>query len=425
MPPRYNSDMYPSAYHLPTPPKVTWRAKLGALLSRWRYYICAAGILLTVLIIVLLTGGSGSPKNASPNKQNATTKATESSRVRLIATGDTIAHDVLNARAKQPSGDYDYYQFMKLMKPYFDKADVRFCNQAVPGGGEKFGISGYPVFNSPLQVARDLNRLGCNVVNTGTNHTFDRGQAVIDAELDYWDTLPNMLAVAGANRTAQEQAKPRTFTVKGVKFAFLSYTTYSNTSPANSYGLNVFDAATAQKDITAARQSADIVLVSMRWGTEYSSSINDHQKQLAQQLADWGADVVLGHGPHVLEPVQKLIGNGGRQTLVWYSIGNFLNAQESIESLVSGLVVVDIDIKTKQIQEPAYLPTYMHYEWTAEQKAKEDLLARHDFTIVPLDQATSLLARSQNNTTVAAQTRRVTELLNTNTKVKMLTSKTY
>jgi poly-gamma-glutamate synthesis protein (capsule biosynthesis protein) len=163
----------------------------------------------------------------------------------------------------------------------------------------------------------------------------------------------------------------------------------------------------------------------MRWGTEYSPTINGLQSQIAQKLADWGADVVLGHGPHVLQPVKQLTGQNGRPTLVWFSIGNFLNAQIPVESLVSGLAIMDIDLATKKVQPPAYLPIYMHYEWTADEKAREDLLKRHSFTMVPLDQAASLLSRSQNNTTVEAQTNRVTTLLNQFIPVKMVTSKTY
>jgi hypothetical protein len=67
----------------------------------------------------------------------------------------------------------------------------------------------------------------------------------------------------------------------------------------------------------------------------------------------------------------------------------------------------------------------MHYEWTADEKAREDLLKRHAFTMVPLDQAADLLARSQNNTTVAAQTQRVQAVLNQFTPVTLVTSKTY
>lgn len=389
-----------------------------------KYIFLAIGLAVVACIIVLWPSRVNSPVKKN-NGGETRDLAKTSNRIRFIATGDTIAHDALNAQAKKSDGSYDYYQFMKPLQKYFDAADVRFCNQAVPGGGPAFGISGYPVFNSPLEVAHDLNKLGCNVVNTGTNHTFDKGQKVIDAELEDWDKQPNMLAVAGANRNADEQAKIRYFTVKGVRFAFLSYSTYSNSVPANSYGLNMYNSDTAQQQVTTARANADIVLVSMRWGTEYSPAINANQTEISQKLADWGADVVLGHGPHVLEPVKQLTGKDGRKTLVWYSLGNFLNAQIETEALVSGIAIMDIDTKTKTIEAPKYLPIYMHYDWTAQQKANEDLLKRRAFTMIPLDAAAPLLARSQNNTTVDAQTKRVSDLLNSYTKVELVTSKNY
>ncbi len=394
--------------------------------------VLLAGLMLFIIGVVVTGLWIRSKDSKKPPVQKTgssqvkkTVEANNPKSIRLIASGDTIAHDALNAQAKLPDGTYDYYQFIKPLQPYFDKAQVRFCNQAVPGAGPAFGIRGYPIFNSPLEVARDMNRLGCNVVNTGTNHTFDLGQQVIDAQLNYWDTLPNMLAVAGANRSNEEQQKVRYFTSQGVRFAFVSYSTYSNITPPNAYGLNMYSQAIAQVQLTEARQKADVVLVSMRWGTEYSPAINGQQEQIAQQLADLGADVVLGHGPHVLQPVKQLSGANGRKTLVWFSIGNFLNAQLPVQALVSGLVVLDIDIVTKSVQPPKYLPIYMHYEWTAEEKAREDLLKRRAFTMVPLDKAEDLLARSQLGTNVTAQTDYVQKLLNQFTPVTIIDSKTY
>lgn len=391
--------------------------------------LIAGGLLLTIIVGVSLVWLWPRPNASAPivTKKQEAPKAIQVSatKIRFIATGDTIAHDALNAAAKKTDDSYDYYQFMKPLQSYFDKADVRFCNQAVPGGGSQFGIKGYPVFNSPLEVAHDMAKLGCNMVNTGTNHTFDMGQAVIDAELNDWDKQPDMLAVAGANRSSEEQNRIRYFEVKGVKFAFLSYSTYSNITPPNTYGLTMFNRTTAQQQVTEARAKSDIVVVSMRWGTEYSPAINNEQLQDSQLLADWGADVVLGHGPHVLQPVKQLTGKDSRQTLVWYSIGNFMNAQIPVEALVSGLAIMDIDIASKKVEPPKYLPIYMHYEWTPDEKAREDLLKRHSFTMVPLDQATSLLAKSQNNTTVDAQTERVQDLLNQFTGVTLVNSKTY
>jgi poly-gamma-glutamate synthesis protein (capsule biosynthesis protein) len=228
--------------------------------------------------------------------------------------------------------------------------------------------------------------------------------------------------VVGANRSAEEQAKIRYFKKDGVSFAILSYTTYSNSRPTTTYGINMYDKATADKQIAEAKKNADIVIVSMRWGTEYSPGVNAQQDAIAQELSNAGADVVLGHGSHFLEPVKKLKGANGNDTLVWYSLGNFLNAQIETESLIGGFAIMDIDVATKKVSEPKFMPTYMHYEWSAADKAANNLLTRKNFQMYPLDQAADPMSKSQINTTVEAQTDRVNKLLNTYTPVVIVKS---
>lgn len=345
--------------------------------------------------------------------------------LRLVATGDMIAHDTVNDNARKADGTYDYLQLMDKMKPFFTSADIRFCNQATPAGGEEFGISGYPVFNAPVAFARGIEAVGCNVINIGTNHTNDKGQPLIDATAAAWDDREGVLAVAGANRTVSEQSRVRYFTVKGVKFAFVTYTTYSNSPPANNFGINMYNDTLAKTQLTEARKNAEYVIASMRWGTEYSPEVNAQQDEIAQKLADFGADVVFGHGPHVLEPVKKLKSVDERDVYVWYSLGNFLNTQLETEALIGGFAVMDIDIASKKVTKVAFMPTYMHYDWTAQEKAAGNLLARKNLEMVPLDKAGDLLAKSLLGTTVEAQTERIKNVLNKYTEVPIITSTEY
>ena len=382
----------------------------------------------TVFLALLLTVifGGGAYKLLKPHSQKSSVVApdnaikstdpvtnSKSDNIRIIATGDFIPHDSINQEAKKSNGNYDYSGMMSNMAPIFAKADVRFCNQATPVGGTKYGISGFPIFNAPFEFTRDMAGLGCNLINIGTNHSNDKGQSVIDAQRSEWDKQPNILAVAGANRNTAEQQKINYFTVKGVKFSFLSYVTYSNTKNMTSYGVNMFNQITAKSQLAEARKNSDIILVSMRWGTEYSSGINAEQASDSQFLADNGADIILGHGPHSLEPVKKLTGQNGRSTYVWYSLGNFLNAQLEVESLFSGLAVIDIDTSTKQISSVSFLPIYMHYEWSASEAAAQTLLARRNHNLYLLENTNdALLVSQQLKTTVAEQKARITKLLN-------------
>lgn len=368
------------------------------------------------------------PGNGVPNGTLETERAkqTANGTIRLVATGDMIAHDSVNASAKKADGSYDYLPLMDKMKPLFEKADVRFCNQATPAGGEQFGITGYPVFNAPLAFPRGIEAVGCNVINIGTNHTNDKGQGLIDATVSAWDNRTGILAVAGANRSVSEQNQSHIFTVKGLKIAFLSYTTYTNNTAVTPHGINMYTEPLATAQMGEARKNADIVMVSMRWGTEYSPDINASQEAIAQQLTNLGADVIVGHGPHVLEPAKRLKNvDGSRESVVWYSLGNFLNTQIESEALIGGFAVMDIDGPTKKIVNIGFMPTYMHYEWTAAEKRAGNLLARKNLTMVPLDQAASLMAKSQIGSTVQAQTDRVKTILNKFTSVKIITSAEY
>lgn len=398
-------------------------------------------ILLALPAILLILSGAGGfwwyrgqgNKNTTTNAPRTlgveTNEIKPQGKIRLIATGDNFTFESVNNAAKKPDGSYDYSPMFAALKPFFDKADIRVCNESVPAGGTVAGISGFPSFNAPAAFAKGLGDTGCNVINMATNHMNDKGQGAIDATVSYWDNQPEFLAAAGANRSAEEQAKIRYFTVKNIKFAFLAYTTGTNNNQVTPHGVNLYSDALAQQQASEARKNADFVLVSMNWGTENSSDIDSNQERIAQNLADLDVDVIMGVGPHVIQPVKVLTSqNQQHQTLAWFSLGNFLNSQVPVENLIGGMAVMDIDIATQNIVDPGFLPVYMHYEWTAEQKQRQsqgDLLARHDLQLVPLDQAAELLAKSQNNTTVEAQTDRVKGVITKFAPVKILKSSEY
>lgn len=367
--------------------------------------------------------GDGVPNGTIETERQ---KAAIAGTIRLVATGDMIAHDSVNANAKKADGSYDYTALMAGVKPYFEKADIRFCNQATPAGGAGFGITGYPVFNAPTEFARGIEGVGCNLINIGTNHTNDKGQGLIDATVAAWDNREGILAVGGANRSLGEQNQSRTFTIKGLKFAFLSYTTYTNNTSVTPHGINMYSDAIATAQVAEAKKNADFVIVSMRWGTEYSPDVNGQQDAIAQTLTNLGADVILGHGPHVLEPVKKMKSTDGtKESTVWYSLGNFLNTQIETEALIGGFAILDIDAATKKVTTTKFMPTYMHYEWTAAEKRSNNLLARKNLQMVPLDQASDLLGKSQLGTSVQAQTDRVRAVLNKYTPVEVITSSQF
>lgn len=362
-------------------------------------------------------------------KQGQSNKTSDNSRIRILLAGDVIAHDAINQQAKKSDGSYDYMPMMDQFAPIFKAADIRFCNAANINGGPAFTIGGYPKFNAPTEYARDMGRVGCNMVNVGTNHSYDRNQDAINASIDAWDKVPDTLAVVGHNRNMAEHEAVHYFTIKGVKFAFIAYTTYLNTdAPAqNDYGVNVYSRDYAARQIKIAKAAgAEVILTSMRWGVEYSAAVSSEQRSEAQYLADQGVDLIIGHGSHILEPVEALKGSGGNKTVVWYSIGNFLNTQLPAETLFNGLGVVDLDAKTKQITQMGFLPFFVHYEWSAADAKSENLLARRNIKMDLLENVTqTMIDKNQLQTTVAAQKTRIQNTLNTYLNIPIFTLSDY
>ncbi len=388
-------------------------------------------ILVAVPVMLLVVGGFGASKllkkkpatnNANQTQvQSATTKEESpkvTGTVRMVAVGDSLAFESIN-NAGRAGG---YAPMMANFKPLFEKADIRLCNETTIGGGEALGISGYPSFNSPVSWSTGFAETGCNLMNLGSDHTNDKGQPGIDAMVSTWASQPSVLAYAGANRSAEEQAKIRYFTVKDTKFAYVSYTTRSIQAGGTPFGVNLYNTDAAKQQIAEARKNAKLVLVSITWGNEDQAAISGDQERVAQELATAGADVVLGGGPHVLQPAKILDGEQGHQTLVWFSLGNFLNSQLPVSNLIGGMAVMDFDIGTGQLRDPKLMPVYMHYEWTAAQKAAGTVNARTNFKLYPLDLATEALAKSQNGTTVEAQTKRVSDVVTSAAPIKIIKS---
>ncbi len=326
--------------------------------------------------------------------------------VRVIAMGDMLPHDSVNANAQQADGSYDYAPFFAGLRTQLDAADVTFCNQEVPSAGTEMGISGYPTFNAPVEFATGLRTgAGCDLVNTATNHTADKGTAGIAATRAAWDGLAPAI-VSGANRSAEEQRTVPVFEHEGIKIALVSFAEYSN-APIDGVSLNMMsDTALVTDLLGQARAAADVVVVSAHWGTEDSHEVNDAQRAFAQQVADLGADVVIGTGPHVLQPVAWLDRASGGRTLVWYSIGNMLSTQLELAQrtgVIAGFELARDEAGIVQVTEPTALLTYMHYDWSAEQEAAGDLMARTNLSLTPLAESEELLQRTRFGVSAADQ----------------------
>lgn len=372
-------------------------------------------------------GNTNSSAEQPAVEQQATNETKRTGTVKLVAVGDSLAFESLTNAAKKPDGTYDYAPMMSNFTPFFEKANVRICNQATPGGGQTDGLalSGYPTFNGPIGWNTSFATAGCNVINLASEHTNDKGQTAINNTLKSWSEQKNILATSGANSSTDEQNKIRYFTVKDVTFAYLSYTTSTANKDVQPYGVNIYSDSFVDQQIAEAKKKANLLIVSMNWGTENTVDVSADQDRIAQHLAEQNVDVIIGAGPRVIQPVKILDGKDGHQSLVWFSLGNFLNSMTGVNNLVGGMAIMEFDAASLKLNDPKLMPVYMHYEWTAQQKASNNIASRTNFKLYPLDQAEPLLPKSQLNTSVGALTNQVTAVITKFAPIKIITSAQY
>jgi len=396
--------------------------------KRWLY------IVMAVLAGGAVIGGTVWWYLAHQNSGIRTSQASESAQtepksdqtlqnpvIHISAMGDMLAHDTININAKTADG-YDYAPYFGNIRPSYADSDVVFCNQEGLSAGEAFGISGYPTFNAPNQFSAGLQSgAGCNLINLANNHIGDKGVAATNATIDNWSNL-KPLAFAGANKSVDAQNQVSFATVKGIKIGFLAFADFNNNRATPAYSVNLYhDEALVRRLVTAARQQSDIVIVSMHWGTEDSSATNADQKAQVSLLSSLGVDVIIGTGPHVLQKVEIVPRTDGGKMTVWYSIGNMLSSQLNIDELVSGIAGFDVEKASNgsvTVSNLSFIPTYMHYEWTASQKSNNDLLARKNAKLYLLNDAADPLSRSLFNTTVAIQKKYIVDTLGPEVTVK-------
>lgn len=389
-------------------------------------------IIVVILLVAVgfgvwwyLTQYSKSSDNSKTNTDDKTKVNIEDSKqlptIHVVAMGDMLAHDTINANAKTNTG-YDFGKYFANIRSSYQDADVVFCNQEGSSAGEDFGIVGYPSFNAPAQFSAGLQSgAGCNLINLANNHVSDKGVAAVEATIDNWTNL-KPLAISGANKTADDQNNVSYTTVNGIKIGFVAFTDFNNNGSTPAYSINIYhDETLVRRLVTEARADADVVIVSMHWGVEDSDIVSSDQIVEANLLSSLGADVIIGTGPHVLQKVETINRDDGGKTIVWYSLGNMLSSQLYIKQLIGGIAGFDIEKAADgkiSITNLSFVPTYMHYDWTASEAANYDLLARKNAMIYLLDSAADPLSRSYFNTNVSDQKQYVINTLGSEVTVK-------
>ncbi|MBO9604770.1 MAG: CapA family protein [Paenibacillaceae bacterium] len=303
---------------------------------------------------------SGSPA-ASPTPSPSPSDAAR--KVTLAAVGDVLIHSSIYKDAQVAGGGYEFTPMFEPIRRYIESADLAMVNQESVIGGEALGLSDYPRFNSPYEVGDTLKAVGFDIVNLANNHTLDRGEEAITNEIHYLNGLG--LVYTGAYLSEDDRQRIRVVEKNGLTFAFLSYTYGTNGIPVpkgKPYLVNLIDNDRAAADIAAARKLADVVIVSAHFGVEYMDEPSEAQEQFARAAAEAGADIVIGHHPHVLQPMEWIETASGRRTFVAYSLGNFIAAQDGARTQTGGILQLDIEKRggTVTVSNPRFLPTWIH-----------------------------------------------------------------
>ena len=267
---------------------------------------------------------------------------------RIFMVGDALIHSSIYEDAKQSDGSYDFKSMLEYIKPIASKYDLKYYNQETILGGASLGYSNYPRFNSPQEVGDAFIDAGFNVVSLATNHTMDKGEVGVINSVNYWKSKENVV-FSGQWISSEERGIVDIHEINGIKYAFFSYTTWTNglnTPSGKEYLNNVYSDEKAKADIEKVKDKVDVIIVAMHWGNEYSHGVSQSQTDIANYLSSLGVNLIIGAHPHVVEPVEYI--NDGK-TFVIYSLGNFISDQVGIERL-SGLMmevtikkVIDID----------------------------------------------------------------------------------
>lgn len=261
----------------------------------------------------------------------------------MIMVGDNLIHSSIYKEANRNANynGYDFKPMLEYIKPIVSKYDIKYYNQETILGGAEIGLSDYPTFNSPYEAGDAMRDAGFNLVSLATNHTIDRGKKAVLNSREYWNKQEDVLAV-GSYASEGERNEVKIAEVNNIKYTMLNYTYGTNGIPVPSgaeYLVNVWPTNLSindpkrdtkyqaykeqvKEDIERVKDKVDVLIVAMHWGVEYTNTPTAYEKDAAEFLASQGVNIVIGTHPHVVQPVTWI-----DDTLVIYSLGNFISAQ--------------------------------------------------------------------------------------------------
>lgn len=257
-------------------------------------------------------------------------------RIKISAIGDLVMHIPVKMSAKMHNkikdgksinnNGFDY--LFAPTKPIFKQHDVTIANMEFPVV-HPFDSRAFN-FNCEPEIIPAMLQSGINMVTVANNHTYDKG---VNGLIETLERLENAgMKYVGAGITEESARKGLIVTKDGIQIGLLGYTGVFNIrlNKADPQKPRVNDFNDEQKvieDIKRLKKNVDFLIINVHWGTEYTTLPREKERRLAQLYADAGADLIIGHHPHVLQYVERFNTKDGRSCLVVYSLGNFISNQ--------------------------------------------------------------------------------------------------
>jgi poly-gamma-glutamate capsule biosynthesis protein CapA/YwtB (metallophosphatase superfamily) len=323
-----------------------------SLRRHWR--LASAGGLLLALAAagaVLLTGAHGRRLAAvvAPYPH-------ELAQVSFAVGGDVIPHEAVRAAASaaasagDPTNSQGWGALFSDVSDVFEKADFGFVNLETPVAPAHSRGSKPFMFDAPVALLEGLKASGVKIVSFANNHVMDQGWPGFTETREHLREAG--LIFAGSGDTVEQQWQPAFTEANGIKVGWLGMTRWLNGNrnpdkddqphvnffpyPGESGGAPGADETQVLAAVKAARAQCDFLVVSIHWGIEYAPAPRPEDVDMAHKMLEAGASVIVGHHPHVLQSVETYKTQDGRNTVIFYSLGNFLSNQS--RSYVDGLM---------------------------------------------------------------------------------------
>lgn len=289
--------------------------------------------------------------------------------VSFIAAGDNMAYygNVRDAKRNAEGTElkYDFRPSYTDIAPIVEQYDLAFINQETLMCGDGYELSYYPRFNSPRELGDAVVDAGFDIVGLANNHMLDKGERGLLATLDYWELQP--VTAIGAYRSASDFENIEIVERDGIRIALLAFT-YGTNGLKLPVGSEVYipyiDSELVARKVREAEELADFTVVSIHWGYENTFKPNEQQREIAAVIHENGGDVIIGHHPHCIQPIEWL-GEGENRTLCVYSLGNFMSEMAKDYNILGGMITFDItrlgESGKAKIENAIFLPTVFDY----------------------------------------------------------------